>query len=124
MLAVLGLLEPLPIAILSPYLGFVSLATGTVMAVVQATVQSESGGKLLGTATSGVSLCRALGAAIGTALAGSLLFATLAASGMEISTDLQAMLQGSGRGAGEPRRREARPRSATMSPSPSAASSC
>jgi predicted MFS family arabinose efflux permease len=96
MLIVLGLLEPLPVAILSPYLGIVSLATGTVMAVVQATVQSESGGKLLGTATSGVSLCRALGAAIGTALAGSLLFATLAASGMEISTDLQAMLQGSG----------------------------
>jgi MFS family permease len=95
MLIVLGLLEPLPVAILSPYLGIVSLATGTVMAVVQATVQSESGGKLLGTATSGVSLCRALGAAIGTALAGSLLFATLAASGMEISTDLQAMLQGS-----------------------------
>jgi predicted MFS family arabinose efflux permease len=98
MVAGLGLLPPLPIAILAPYLGLVSLATGTVMAVVQATVQSESGGKLLGTATSGVSLCRALGAAVGTALAGSLLFATLLASGMEVSTDLQAMLQGSGPG--------------------------
>jgi EmrB/QacA subfamily drug resistance transporter len=97
MLALLGVVsEPPPIAILSPYLGFVSLATGTVMAVVQATVQTESSSTLLGTATSGVSLCRALGAAIGTALAGSLLFATLAANGMEISTDLQAMLQGSG----------------------------
>lgn len=99
MVAGLGLMgSPWPIAILSPYLGFVSLATGTVMAVVQATVQSESGGKLLGTATSGVSLCRALGAAVGTALAGTLLFATLAANGMEISTELQAMLQGSGEG--------------------------
>lgn len=87
---------PWPLAILSVYLGLVSLATGTVMAVVQATVQSESGGKLLGTATSGVSLFRALGAAIGTALAGSLLFATLAANGVAISTELQAMLQGSG----------------------------
>ncbi len=98
MVAGLGFLGQLPMWILSPYLGLISLATGTVMAVVQATVQSESGGPLLGTATSGVSLSRALGAAIGTALAGTLLFATLAANGMEISTDLQSILQGSSEG--------------------------
>lgn len=99
MLAGLGFFhDPLPLSVLSIYLGFISLATGTVMAVVQATVQSESSGALLGTATSGVSLSRALGAAIGTALAGTLLFATLAANGMEISTQLQAILQGSGEG--------------------------
>jgi EmrB/QacA subfamily drug resistance transporter len=83
-----------PIA-LSAFLGMVSLFMGTVMAVVQATVQSETPMALLGTSTAMISLSRALGGAVGTALVGALFFALMAAGGMEISTELQAVLQGS-----------------------------
>lgn len=80
------------------YLGIVALFFGTVMGIVQAIVQSESGRPMLGTATAVVSLSRSLGAAVGTALSGTLLFAIMAANGIEISTELQAILQGSGEG--------------------------
>jgi transketolase len=51
---------------------------GTVMAVVQVTVQSAAGRKALGTAAGSVQFSRTVGAAFGTALLGSILFATLA----------------------------------------------
>ncbi len=51
---------------------------GTVMAVVQVTVQSAAGRKALGTAAGSVQFSRTVGAALGTALLGSILFATLA----------------------------------------------
>jgi hypothetical protein len=81
--------------VLSVFLGTVSLFMGTVMAVVQATVQSETPMALLGTSTAMISLSRALGGAVGTALVGALFFALMAAGGMKISTELQAVLQGS-----------------------------
>jgi MFS family permease len=89
-------IEAMPHLYLSIYLGVVALFLGTVMGIVQAVVQSESGMVLLGTATAVVSLSRSLGAAVGTALSGTTLFAIMAANGIEISTELQAILQGSG----------------------------
>lgn len=76
------------------YLGMVSLFLGSVMGVVQVTVQIESG-KLLGTAVAALQLSRSLGAATGTALVGTVLFAALALAGTEVSSDLRAVLQGS-----------------------------
>lgn len=76
------------------YLGLVSLFLGSVMGVVQVTVQVESG-KLLGTAVAALQLSRSLGAATGTALVGTVLFAALSLAGTEISSDLRAVLQGS-----------------------------
>jgi MFS family permease len=55
-----------------------SLFLGTVMAVVQVTVQTAAGRKALGTAAGSVQFSRTVGAALGTALLGSVLFATLA----------------------------------------------
>jgi EmrB/QacA subfamily drug resistance transporter len=86
--------EAMSPVVLSAYLGIVSLFMGTVMAVVQATVQSESSMALLGTSTAMISLSRALGGAVGTALVGALFFALVATGGTEISTELQAVLQG------------------------------
>jgi hypothetical protein len=50
---------------------------GTVMGVVQVTVQSAAGVASLGSAAASVQLSRALGAAFGTALVGTVLFAVL-----------------------------------------------
>ena len=88
--------DAMPVTVLSVYLGLTALFMGTVMGVVQAIVQAESGPTLLGTATAAVSLSRSLGAAVGTALAGAVLFSIMAANGVELSTELQAVLQGSG----------------------------
>jgi len=76
------------------YLGLVSLFLGSVMGVVQVTVQVESG-KLLGTAVAALQLSRSLGAATGTAAIGTVLFAALALGGTEVSTELRAVLEGS-----------------------------
>ena len=84
-----------PVA-LSVHLCVLALLMGTVMGVVQATVQAESKIELLGTATAAISLSRSLGGAVGTALAGAALFAIMALNGIEISTELQAILQGTG----------------------------
>jgi EmrB/QacA subfamily drug resistance transporter len=80
---------------LSWYLGVVSFFLGFVMGVVQVTIQVESG-KLLGTAVAALQLSRSLGAATGTAVVGTVLFAAIAATGTEVTSDLQAILQGSG----------------------------
>ncbi len=57
----------------------VSLSLGTGMPVVQITVQSVAGPKLLGSAAASVQFSRSVGAAFGTALVGAALFALLAA---------------------------------------------
>lgn len=51
---------------------------GTVMGVVQVTVQTAAGKAMLGTAAASVQFSRSLGAALGTALVGAMLFAVLA----------------------------------------------
>jgi EmrB/QacA subfamily drug resistance transporter len=79
---------------LSWYLGLVSFFLGFVMGVIQVTVQVEAG-QLLGTAVASLQLSRSLGAATGTAFVGTVLFAAIVATGTGISSDLQAILQGS-----------------------------
>jgi MFS family permease len=94
-MAILGLsAESMSTASFAWYLGAAALFTGTVMGIVQVTVQSEVGATMLGTSIGLISLSRSLGGATGTALVGATLFATLAATGVEISTELQALLQG------------------------------
>lgn len=69
---------------LSASLGLMALFLGTVMAVVQVTVQMAAGGAKIGAASASVQYSRSLGAALGTAMVATVLFATLA------STDPQA----------------------------------
>jgi MFS family permease len=65
---------------LSLYLFFTGLFMGTVMGVVQVTVQNVAGPESLGSAAASVQLSRSIGAAAGTALVGTVLFATLSLS--------------------------------------------
>jgi EmrB/QacA subfamily drug resistance transporter len=77
------------LAFLAPRLGFgqlpflfaaIALFSGTAMPVVQTTVQFISGPKQLGAGAASVQFSRTIGAAIGTAVVGAVLFATLAAT--------------------------------------------
>ncbi len=77
------------------YLGALSVFLGTVMGVVQVTVQSEAGKKMLGAAAASVAVARSFGAALGTAIVGAVLFAAVAATGVEVAGPLEAVLQGS-----------------------------
>lgn len=72
---VIGHLGRIPLGCL---LFAIGLAMGTVMGVVQITVQSAANRNELGAAAASVQVSRSLGAAIGTALVGVALFATLA----------------------------------------------
>ncbi len=60
-----------------------SLFMGTVMAVVQVTVQTAAGRKALGAAAGSIQFSRTVGAAFGTALLGSILFAAITLSDPE-----------------------------------------
>ena len=63
-----------------PYLFLVlSMSLGTTMPVVQITVQTVAGPQNLGAASASVQFSRSIGAALGTALVGAVLFAVLAA---------------------------------------------
>jgi hypothetical protein len=55
-----------------------SMSIGTTMPVVQITVQTVAGSKNLGAASASVQFTRSIGAALGTALVGAVLFAVLA----------------------------------------------
>jgi len=57
-----------------------SMSLGTTMPVVQTTVQMVAGSKNLGAASASVQFSRSIGAALGTALVGAVLFATLTAA--------------------------------------------
>lgn len=72
------------------------LFMGTVMAVVQVTVQNAAGPQSLGTAAASVQLSRSIGAVGGTALVGTVLFATLAMGDPQTLPLFEALL---GRGA-------------------------
>lgn len=73
------------------------LCMGTVMGVVQVTVQSASGPKFLGEAAASVQFSRSVGAAFGTATVASVLFAVLAATDAETAKLFAAMMeQGAG----------------------------
>jgi EmrB/QacA subfamily drug resistance transporter len=60
--------------------GFVALAMGSVMAVVQITVQTVAGPRMLGTGAAMVQFSRSVGAAFGTATVAAVLFSILAAT--------------------------------------------
>jgi EmrB/QacA subfamily drug resistance transporter len=89
-------------AILAPYLslaqisglmGVNALFMGTVMGVVNVTVQSAAGPKMLGAAAGSVQFSRAVGASIGTAIVGAVLFVSLAAIDKEAATLLASILE-------------------------------
>ena len=64
----------------------IALFMGTVMGVVQVTVQAESGPQLLGTGAATVQFSRSVGAAFGTATIAAVLFSILTATDRETAT--------------------------------------
>src|SRR6185312_6326002 len=69
------------------------LFMGTVMGVVQVTVQSASGPRRLGEAAASVQFSRSIGAAFGTALVGTLLFAMLSLKNPEAARVFAEMVE-------------------------------
>jgi predicted MFS family arabinose efflux permease len=95
-------LNLLLLALAAPLIGTVQLAwvflwnglcMGTVMGVVQVTVQSASGPRMLGEAAASVQFSRSIGAAFGTATVASVLFAVLAATDKETAALFGAMME-------------------------------
>jgi MFS family permease len=81
LLALLAVLAPgISLDRLPWLLGAIALFMGCSMPVVQVTVQMLAGPKQLGAAAASVQFSRSIGAAAGTALVGTVLFATLAAT--------------------------------------------
>jgi MFS family permease len=72
------------------------LFMGTVMGVVQVTVQSVSGPRRLGEAAASVQFSRSIGAAFGTALVAAMLFAVLALKDPEAARVFAAMVERAG----------------------------
>jgi EmrB/QacA subfamily drug resistance transporter len=103
---ILVTLNLLLLALAAPYFGTLQLAgvflwnglcMGTVMGVVQVTVQSASGPRQLGEAAASVQFSRSIGAAFGTAAVASVLFAVLSATDTETAALFAAMMeQGAG----------------------------
>jgi EmrB/QacA subfamily drug resistance transporter len=71
----------LPVKSLPWIFGVNALFMGTVMGVVQVTVQTAAGPQMLGAAAATVQFSRSVGAAVGTAAVSAVLFAVLAATG-------------------------------------------
>lgn len=78
---------------LSVLFGLLSLSMGTVMGVVQLTVQLGAGAKQLGAGSATVQFSRSLGAATGTALVGTVLFSTLAISNPDAAAAFAKLVQ-------------------------------
>ncbi|TFF27270.1 MFS transporter [Jiella endophytica] len=77
LLAITFLAPSLKVTSLSWGFGLISIFMGTVMGVVQLTVQLASGREQLGAGAATVQFSRSLGAAVGTALVATVLFATM-----------------------------------------------
>jgi EmrB/QacA subfamily drug resistance transporter len=73
-------------------LGITALFMGTVMGVVQVTVQVVAGQRMLGTGAAMVQFSRSVGAAFGTATVAAVLFSVLAATDREAATLFGAMI--------------------------------
>jgi MFS family permease len=79
-LALLAILLPrLTLSELPWFFGAIACFMGTVMGVVQVTVQAVAGQRMLGTGAAMVQFSRSVGAALGTALVAAVLFASIAA---------------------------------------------
>lgn len=76
------------------FLFCIGIFMGTVMGVVQVTVQNAAGPASLGAAAASVQLSRSIGAAVGTALVGTVLFATLSLSDPGAASLFGALLEG------------------------------
>jgi len=72
------------------------LFMGTVMGVVQVTIQSASGALRLGEAAASVQFSRSIGAAFGTALVAAVLFAVLSMKNPEIGSLFATMVERGG----------------------------
>ena len=72
------------------------LFMGTVMGVVQVTVQSESGPRQLGEAAASVQFSRSIGAAFGTALVTAVLFAVMATKSPDAAQAFSTMVEHGG----------------------------
>ncbi len=73
--------------------GFTALAMGTVMGVVQLTVQSVSGPRMLGAGAAMVQFSRSVGAAFGTAAVAAVLFSVLATRDRETARLFGAIIE-------------------------------
>src|SRR3546814_965856 len=94
-MAALGFWSPAMTTVqLSWFLGLTAIFMGTVMGVVQVTVQSAAGPAMLGTAAASVQFSRSLGAALGTAAVGMVLFLAIAVLNPDAADVFQAALQG------------------------------
>jgi predicted MFS family arabinose efflux permease len=82
----------LSIGAVTAMLSLCSLFMGTVMGVVQITVQAAAGPTLLGTAAASVQFSRSLGAAIGTAVVGVVLFSAVQSTDPEAAKVLDSIL--------------------------------
>ncbi len=71
----------------------IGLCMGTVMAVVQVTVQNTAGPKMLGAAAASVQYSRSLGAAFGTAIVAAVLFAVLSAMDPQTAGVFRTMVE-------------------------------
>jgi EmrB/QacA subfamily drug resistance transporter len=90
---ILSLFAPyLSTSALAVLLLWIGLSMGTVMAVVQVTVQTASGPKMLGAGAATVQFSRSVGAAFGTAAVAAVLFAMLAASDPQTARLFAAMV--------------------------------
>jgi EmrB/QacA subfamily drug resistance transporter len=74
-------------------LAVASACTGTAMPVVQMTVQIVAGPRFLGAAAASVQFSRSVGASIGTALVGAVLFAVLAVRSPQTATMFAGLVQ-------------------------------
>jgi EmrB/QacA subfamily drug resistance transporter len=72
-------LADIGLPIIAMLLGLIAFCMGSVMGVVQVTVQAAAGSNMLGAASGSVNFSRAVGASFGTTLVSTLLFAVLAA---------------------------------------------
>jgi EmrB/QacA subfamily drug resistance transporter len=93
-LLVLGFEIPyMSVAQLRWVFGFVALCMGSVMAVVQITVQTVAGPRMLGTGAAMVQFSRSVGAAFGTATVAAVLFSILAATDRQIASLFGAIIE-------------------------------
>ena len=75
-------------------LALTSFSMGSVMSVVQVTVQTVSGRRMLGAAAGSVQLSRSVGASFGAAMFGAVLFATISATDPAAARAFVSILQG------------------------------
>jgi predicted MFS family arabinose efflux permease len=94
MMVLLGLFAPrLDTGTIIGMLAVASLCTGPAMPVVQMTTQTVAGPRYLGAAAASVQFSRSVGASIGTALVGAVLFAVLAARDPQIAGLFASLVQ-------------------------------